>query len=86
MQSIVTKYLGATDSKGSRIKATAYAGSVTLAWNHELDATGNSIAAARALAEKLGWSGSWAMGTLPDSRDVFVPIVGKGSFTVRGAK
>jgi hypothetical protein len=34
-QAIVTRYLGATDYRGARVKATAYAGSVTLPWDGE---------------------------------------------------
>ena len=55
MQAIITKYMGPTDTKGSRIKATAAAGSITLGWDHALNSEGNHNAAARALCEKFGW-------------------------------
>jgi hypothetical protein len=35
-QAIVTKFLGPTDHRGSRIKATAEAGSITVSWDHGL--------------------------------------------------
>lgn len=54
-QSIVTKYLGATNVKGSRVKATAQAGSVTLGWDDALNSAENHAAAAQALVEKFGW-------------------------------
>ncbi len=61
-QAIETKYLGATNTKGSRIKASAAAGSVTLPYDYALDAQGNHKAAADALIAKLGWTGTFAQG------------------------
>ena len=54
-QAIITKYLGPTDRRGSRVKATAEAGSVTLEWNDALDIIDNHWAAALALANRYGW-------------------------------
>ena len=54
-QAIVTKYLGPTDCRGSRVKATASAGSVTLSWDCELDSEENHQLAANALADKFNW-------------------------------
>lgn len=50
-----TRYLGPTDHRGARIKATNLTSgrSVTIAWDHELDAGPNHEAAARALYTKL---------------------------------
>ncbi len=61
-QAIETKYLGATNAKGGRIKATAWAGSVTIGYDYALDAQGNHKAAADALITKLGWTGTFAQG------------------------
>lgn len=72
MQAIQTKYLGPTNVRGSRVKAIAEAGSVTLSWNHSLNADGNHKAAAEALANKFGWHGKWFSGWLPDNGMVFV--------------
>jgi hypothetical protein len=55
LQGIVTKYHGPTNSRGSRISATAAAGRVYLGYNHSLNAEDNHWAAANALADKLGW-------------------------------
>ncbi len=90
MQSIVVKYTGPTGSirtRGARYTATAYAGRVSLPVDHALSHQDNCIAAARALCEKLGWTGSYALGALPPahkSEYVFVPMV--KAFTVRGDK
>ena len=54
-QAIITKYIGPTDLRGSRVKATAEAGSITLAWDDALNSEENHVAAARALAGKYGW-------------------------------
>ena len=56
-QAITTKYLGPTNSRGSRVKATCQAGSVTVSWDHALSSEQNHTAAAEALASKLGWIG-----------------------------
>jgi hypothetical protein len=61
-QAIETKYLGATNAKGGRIKATAWGGSITLPYDHALDVQGNHKAAADALIAKLGWTGTFAQG------------------------
>lgn len=62
MQAIETKFLGPTDTKGDRIKATCAAGSMTIGFYS--DRLGNDdnetkhANAARLLAEKLGWTGN----------------------------
>ena len=55
MQAIVTKYLGPTEYRGSRVKATAQVGSLTLSWDYALNSDGNHRAAALALANKYNW-------------------------------
>lgn len=54
-QAIVTKYLGPTNHRGSRIKATCEAGSITVPYDHALSGEGNHCAAAHALIRQLGW-------------------------------
>jgi hypothetical protein len=61
-QAIETKYLGPTNTKGGRIKATAWAGSVTLPYDHALSAEKNHQKAAFALLLKLRWNGTYAQG------------------------
>lgn len=69
MQAIITKYLGPTNSRGSRIKATAWVGSVTVSYDHALDSVDNHRAAAMALADKFNFRVSaWACGVMPDDR------------------
>ena len=65
-QAIVTKYHGPGNVRGSRIKATAAAGSVTVHYDHALNIEQNHAAAAAALANKYGWGGCWYMGGMPD--------------------
>jgi hypothetical protein len=64
MQTITTKFLPATDSKDSRVKAVNSFGtsSVTLAWDDSLNVEENHILAAQALAQKLGWAGKFVGG------------------------
>jgi hypothetical protein len=73
MQAIVTKYIGPSNVKGSRVKATASAGSVTLHWDDSLNSDQNHCAAARALAVKFGWDyGTYHVGWMPDGSRVWV--------------
>ena len=76
MQAINTKYLSATNTRGSRIKATCQAGSVTIGYPHELSGMACHAAAAKALVEKLGWGhahyGDLMGGGLPSGDYVFV--------------
>jgi hypothetical protein len=61
-QTITTKYLSATNILGTRVKASAEAGSVTLPWNYELNVAENHAAVARALARKFHWDGHYVAG------------------------
>jgi len=71
MKAIVTKYLGATDYRGSRIVATAEGGHrVTVRYDHGASDPHNI--AAVALCKKLGWTGELIAGGLPDGRCVYV--------------
>lgn len=76
MQAIQTKYLGPGNVRGSRVKAWADGyGSVTLGWDHRLNAADNHKAAAIALIRKLEWQGStWAQGHRDSKGDVFVRV------------
>jgi len=68
VQAIITKYLPPTNVKGSRIKATAAAGSLTLHLDHALSIEDAHAKVAELLATKLGWRGNWFMGGMPDDR------------------
>ncbi len=92
-QAITTKFFGPGNVRGSRVKATAQAGSITLAWDHALNPDQNHVAAAQALATKLDWSGKWHGGAHASNGYCFVlelpqgnPWIGRDGFIVRGAK
>lgn len=55
MLAIITKYIAPTNSRGSRIRASASTGSVTIGYDDEFDVEKNHHAAALALATKMGW-------------------------------
>lgn len=65
MQAILTKYLGPTNSRGSRIKASCEAGSVTVPFTY--GAINAHEYAAYVLLAKLGWDDKWTLvsGALP---------------------
>ena len=55
MQAIQTKFHGPTNTKGSRIIATAWAGRITLPYRHALNAVENHREAALTLASSKQW-------------------------------
>lgn len=64
-QAITTKYLGPTNYRSARVKATCQAGSLITTWNHALNVNDNHDIAVHNLANKLGWTGLWIGGALP---------------------
>ena len=73
MQAIQTKYLGPTNFKGSRVKASAQSGSIILSWDDALNADENHHVAALALMRKLDWVDfSILGGQLPDQTYAWV--------------
>ena len=87
MQTIETKYMGATNYKGSRIKATheGNAQTITTGYNHALNLDENHQYAARQLMHKLKWDGEMHGGSTKTGMAwVFVSedsLVIKGKFT-----
>ena len=66
-QAISTKYLGATNYRGSRIKATSASGhSLTVDYDDALNGEENHARAARALTVKLNWTGKYYGGATKD--------------------
>ena len=63
-QAIQTKYLGPTDVRGSRVKATADRGSIILSWDDSLNSSENHLRAAKEYATRARWPGNWAGGGL----------------------
>lgn len=57
MQAIKTKYLGATDYRGARVKATSDAGQITIPWSYDLGTEANHDSARKALQLKLAVNG-----------------------------
>jgi len=55
VQAIETKFLGPTNKRGSRIKASADAGSLTVAYDTGESDYDNHFEAAAALGDQFGW-------------------------------
>lgn len=55
MQAITTKFIGASNNRGARYKASCDAGSVTVESDHSLNSEENHIRVARMLITKLEW-------------------------------
>jgi hypothetical protein len=65
MKAIITKYIGPTDTKGSRIKASDEDGhSITISYPHELSGEAVHRKAAEALCQKMNWKGTMVSGSL----------------------
>ena len=69
-QAIVTKYLGATNQRGSRIVAECAGGRIIVPYYSEMNTEENHFHAAMKLAHKMGWygprfEGHWIAGGLP---------------------
>lgn len=73
-QAIQVKYLDPTNFLGSRYKATASAGSITIPVDNERSIEDNVIAAAQALCDKFGWSKDMVHGQLADGSYVLVQM------------
>lgn len=57
MKAIRTRYLGPSNVKGSRCKASDEDGNqITIGWDNSLNSKGNHRKAAEALCRKMGWS------------------------------
>lgn len=66
LQAIVTKYIGPTNHRSARIRATCSATSLCVAYDHSLGLEENHAAACHALTSKLGWNGVYIQGGMPD--------------------
>lgn len=82
VQGISTKYVGPSNTRGARIKASAWAGSVTVHWDHALNSEQNHAAAARALCIKYGWTGRYIQGGDPSGDGYLFVYEGGDAFTL----
>lgn len=62
MQAITIKYAGPTNTKGSRMIASATAGRKICNYDYALTVEQNAIEAAKAFAKSKGWEGKMAIG------------------------
>ncbi len=78
MKAIVTKYHGATDTRGSRISAKAEGlPSVSVPYPHEFSGEEAHWQAVKALCAKMGWKGRMhAGGNVKDDGYTFVFVAG----------
>lgn len=75
MQAIQVRYLGATNTKGARIKATCEGGSLTESRDYSLDSTEQAERLAYELAnEKLNWNVKKLVGGTFNNVDYFVIV------------
>lgn len=77
MQSIITRYYSATNTKGACIRAWT-SGNPKKRHTFSKEKYETSRNAAYALAERLDWPGVWVGGSLGNDMDVFVNSQGRG--------
>ena len=65
-QAIITKYHGPSKMRGSRVSARAWVGKISIPYDNALNSDQNHANAAKDLAKKSGWSGTWIGGRTPD--------------------
>lgn len=66
LQAIVTKFIGPTTHRGSRVKATAAAGHTILTWDSHWNPEQNHARVALKLAFRMKWNGKYVGGGMPD--------------------
>lgn len=71
-QAILVKYLGPTNSRGGRFKATCWSGSKTIPYDAGLNHEGNADAACLALLTKLGWRNTYVVGQFANGDTLYI--------------
>ena len=94
-QTITTRYIPATNTRESRVKATASGQggtlghspqlSMTIPFDSGLDVDDAHKKAALALAKRLGWSGRWVGGESADRRGLTFVLVDRRALAFRVA-
>lgn len=75
MRAIFTRFYGPTNRRGARIKASDPLGPHSVTVSYDYGARNAHEVAARALCEKLGWTGTLVSGGAPGGEVfVFVPV------------
>jgi len=83
-QHIATKYLGPTNTRGSRIKAWTSSGlSVVINYDYALNSEDNHVLAAEKIATKVGWTKTEWVATTTETGYVFTQLP-VGSLTHNG--
>jgi hypothetical protein len=90
-QAITTAFLAPTNTKGPRIKAFCDAGSLTIDFpdfpeNDSLTAAHTQVA--MDLAQKLGWVGTWVIGSSKNARGYVFSMIDQDSkaFEIKAAE
>lgn len=82
MQAIHCKYIPASPTRPSRVKASCAAKTMIFSWDDERNHDGNMIFAAKALTKAMGWGyGRWIGGGLKDGSVVFISEYSHESFS-----
>ena len=66
MYTITTRYLGPTNNRGPRVRASTFESAVTIPYDHSKNVEDLHRDAMLALCRKLKWDGTWVCGTLPN--------------------
>jgi hypothetical protein len=82
---IKTRFLGPTNNRGARIKATCQAGSITIPYAYELASGGSHWLAAQKLIKKCGlqWGEKFTVGS-DNNGYYFIPCDGFNTVNLEG--
>ncbi|USN16760.1 hypothetical protein STRZYGA_00390 [Brevundimonas phage vB_BpoS-Strzyga] len=69
LAAITTRFHGPQGNRGSRICARSKSGRIIVGYDHSKSCDENHAEAAKELARRNGWCGSWYGGALPDRGD-----------------
>ena len=75
LQAITTKYLGPTNTKGARVKASYPYESLTVPWDYALSTFENHANAAKSLAVTLGWVSDSERYVIGATKDGYVLVI-----------
>lgn len=67
MQAVVTRYVGPTNTRGSRVSVRCDAARMLVPWQCDLGSEENHATAILRMLLRLDWCGNWVLGGLPDN-------------------
>ena len=74
-QAVRAKYIGPSNTRGTRISVSAQVGRMTVAWDHALNRDENYARAIGLFVRRWGWWGAWSLGGAVDGSTVATRVL-----------